>query len=624
MAAPQIGTPTVVQDQAGAHVTVTVDVTDGTSPLTLTAATPGGSSSQQVDVTPPVPRWSAVYGAAPTANPVVVSGPMLLDIDATVNALTIADGGTLTFDPATTLTLQSKGNVVADGTLRMRPATATVVHTLRFINVNEAGFVGGDTHVPLDTDTGLWMTSHTTNAHLDLAGTPKRGWTRLTGPATVGATTLTVTDATGWRAGDTVAVAPTALTTVTGTPHYDRYDRKTIATVTGGTVTLTGGLTYDHPTCTTPDGHVWAAEVVNLTRNVRVEGTTGGRAHVLVHGGKVDTFNHVELSYLGPRKPVTGQTYTDPILGRYGLHFHHNHDVNTGLTLTGVVAHDLGNHGFVPHGSNGITFTDCAVWDCFEEAFWWDQVAGTDESNDITYDQCAAGRVRSDPTYRGYLLAGFALSFGLNLTIRDCATFGVRGNSTASGYQWPEGASVHDVWAFQRNVAHNNAALGAYAWQNETNSHDIQDLTTYRCTLAGLFHGAYANVYHYTNFQSAEHGGTNPVDLSLHAASHTQSGTGRVQRFDGGSVGHLWIDRHNVATPGAPGIFQNVDVGRITVKEASVAPTQPGIWDFIECGLAPSDVTIVYMHPQSVLRIQTGSQAWRVTAAGTTTIPLFA
>jgi hypothetical protein len=623
---PAMGTPADPRDDTGAQVAEVGAppaihrpmsrrvVLGGAAALAATAGVNSLFGTAAAADLPAMPRWSQVHGAAPTANPVVVSGPMLLDIDTTVKALTIAAGGTLIFDPDRSATMQSRGNVVVDGVLRMRPSTAARTHTLRFIGINEAGFVGGPTHTPMASDPGLWMTGMDGPARLDLAGSPKRGWTRLFGPAAKGATTLTVLDATGWQAGDTVVVAPTEKPT-TAANHYDRFDRLTVAAVAGNKVTLAAPLAWDHPTCTTPDGHLWTAEVVNLTRNVRIEGTSAGRAHVFIHGGKVDSFSHVELSHLGPRKRTGTNTWTDLVSGRYGLHFHHNGDTNRGLVVDGVVAHDLGNRGIVPHASHGITFTDSAVWDCFENGFWWDADADTDQSHDVLYDRCAVGRVRSDPKFRGYALAGFSLPAGRNATIRDCATFGILGNDRAAGYTWP--ATVNhlpdNMWTFDRNVAHNNKALGAFVWQNDANPHVTRDLTTYRCGEEGLLHGAYANGYRYVGYVSAEHGGG--VDLSLHAAPRL------LQGFTGGHIGHLLIDRHNLPS-NTVGTFRDVRMGRITVQE-NVTENR-GWWDFINCDLEPTDVTVNVMHAESVLRIQTGGKAWRITPAGVQSIPAFA
>ncbi|NIW75704.1 MAG: hypothetical protein GWN08_10735, partial [Gemmatimonadetes bacterium] len=49
------------------------------------------------------------------------------------------------------------------------------------------------------------------------------------------------------------------------------------------------------------------------------------------------------------------------------------------------------------------------------------------------------------------------------------------------------------------------------------------------------------------------------------------------------------------------------------------------IWEFVDCGIQPGDVTVEYMNPRSVLRSQDGEEAWELRADGeVTTIDPFA
>jgi hypothetical protein len=86
---------------------------------------------------------------------VTIDKPVLLDVDPSISTLTVAPGGTLAFDPAASHTLESSGNVIVHGLLDARPASADVVHTLRFVGVDEAGFLGGGLE-PVASDVGLW------------------------------------------------------------------------------------------------------------------------------------------------------------------------------------------------------------------------------------------------------------------------------------------------------------------------------------------------------------------------------------------------------------------------------------------------------------------------------------
>jgi hypothetical protein len=81
-----------------------------------------------------------------------------------------------------------------------------------------------------------------------------------------------------------------------------------------------------------------AAEVLNLTRNVRIEGTPGGRSHVFIRNDvpTIHTIRDVALRYLGPRKGKK------KVLGRYALHFHMCGASTKGSAVEATVVRDAG------------------------------------------------------------------------------------------------------------------------------------------------------------------------------------------------------------------------------------------------------------------------------------------
>jgi hypothetical protein len=58
------------------------------------------------------------------------------------------------FDPNRTTTVEVASNVIVDGTLRMRPSSPRIVHTLRFVGIDEAEFIGGGME-PIPSDVGV-------------------------------------------------------------------------------------------------------------------------------------------------------------------------------------------------------------------------------------------------------------------------------------------------------------------------------------------------------------------------------------------------------------------------------------------------------------------------------------
>jgi hypothetical protein len=472
--------------------------TDGVSTTTVPPARAADTASTRPEpaMPPGWSRWSdprswsrGVPGPGRTA---VVTRQIFLDVDARVGGLAIMPGGQLMFDPRASRRLESNGNAVVRGRLVMRPASATVSHQLVFTGVRERRFAGGGMDV-LPRDPGLWVMEA---GRLDVAGTPKLAWTRAAGALRAGATQIALqASPAGWRAGDELVVTPTASPEDDGS--IDAFDVVRLKAVRGRTVTLSAPLRHAHPSVRVAAGRTFTAEVLNLTRNVAIEGTPDGRAHIFIRSRRPQSIKAVAIRHMGPRKPE-GEDSTF-VLGRYPLHFHMSHDGSRGSLVDGVVVRDAGSHAFVPHLSNGITFRDCISHDTFEDAYWWDGAPDTrtpgDPSHDILYERCVASLVRHDPPERGYRLAGFFIGRGNGNVARDCVAVGVQGAADASGFTWPEGSE--GVWKFSGCVAHNNQQHGIFTWQNTGLLHVISDFVGYHNVEAGISHGAYQNPYVY-------------------------------------------------------------------------------------------------------------------------------
>ena len=582
-------------------------------------------------------RWSAaatwVGGQVPAdGDSVIVAAgtEVIYDVPARRMAgMTVQETAALVFDPNASAALSSSANVVIEGRLTMRPSSAAVEQLLRFVSVNEAAFVGGGM-VPLATDTGLWV-MHA--GRLDVSGTPRSGWLRLLGGTAAGATTATLEAApTGWQAGDEIAIAPTESPTV-GEPAYSGFDEATLTGVNAATITWNHAAARAHPRVEDR----WSAEVMNLTRNVRIEGTPTGRAHVFIHSQQPQTVNYAQIRYMGPRKATDDAT--EAVLGRYGLHFHHGYDGSRGSQVIGTVVRDTGAHAFVPHFSHGITFRDTVSYDTVDEAYWWDLAADPaslgDETHDTLYDHAMAAKVLYDPPFRGYRLGGFSLGQGLRNVVRDSVGVGVRGNGESSGFNWPESngpSSEHGVWDFSRgNVAHNNAVNGIFIWQNDTERHLLANFDAYHNGSYGLRHGAYGNIYHYINGNLY---GNGDGALYLQAVSSTplRSRFDRVT-FDGaGIVDHLIVsDDHTFDGTQDPTVFRNAVLRRARVSAVKIGLSEranpDGLdFEYPQMQDVPADVVFTADAPvANVVRWQADAAgAVRITRSGRTTIAPFA
>jgi hypothetical protein len=185
--------------------------------------------------------------------------------------------GTLSFARTSTL-FQIEENLLVkgDGRLVMKPSGASVVHILRFVNVDDRGFVGGGMD-PLPTDVGLWVMD---GAQLDIAGTPKLSWTNLTEGSAAGATAVATKDA---RADGKLETGSPSLPQGTAA-DLRRLRRSDVASVADDTVRFEPGLARPHPQV---NGQ-WTAEIMNLARNARIEGTPGGKsnAHIFIRSSR--------------------------------------------------------------------------------------------------------------------------------------------------------------------------------------------------------------------------------------------------------------------------------------------------------------------------------------------------
>jgi hypothetical protein len=419
---------------------------------------------------------------------------------------TIGDGVTVQLDPDADTTVTLGGNLVVEGVLSSKPASG-VTHTIRFTGIQEESFVGGGNE-PLASDVGLWVTG---SGRLDLAGDEKLAWTRASAGLSPGATSAALeAPASAWHPGDEVLIAPTEDPTAPG--FSANHEVRTLTWVSGSTIGF-APLSHPHPRVTVKPGAAYGAEIVNLTRSVRIEGQDAThRSHVWIKSGVPQSIRNVSIRFMGPQKGAP----KDVVLGRYGLHFHRMGEDARGSLVEGVVVRGTGGPAFAVHASNGVTLKNTIAFDIQGAAYWYDPGA-TEAPNDATYDGALAGLVRPTPKQgQGFRLTAFLLGRGTGNGCLRCVAFGVQGGKNSSGFGWPEGEI--GVWRFEDSLAHNNARNGIFVWQNNTSGHFNERFTAYHNGFAGIEHGAYSNGYHYRENVLY---GNKTAAVYLHAESQT-------------------------------------------------------------------------------------------------------
>ena len=506
-----------------------------TLPQGTSGTPPVGEPTQPANVSS-VGAWSDASawpsGRVPgSGDRVVIPAGTTIRLDGDVSVAGIDIEGQLYFDPSSSAQLTTTGNVVVTGELHMRPSGYDVDHVIEFAGVNEGAFVGGGMEVR-DSDVGLWVVD---GGQILLEGSPRRGWTNAVGSIGQGATTIEVTDATGWQVGDAIVIAPTAAPGNDGVGGDDLtsgFHETTIAGINGQSITLANGPNRAHPAV----AGSYTAEVMNLTRNVEIRGTSSGNAHVFIRSGGDPVFMRwVSLDHLGVRGA----------LGRYPLHFHHNNDQAYGSLIEGVVAQNAEHHAFVPHESNGITLRDTVAYNVSGgAAYWWDH---GDQSSDLLMEHVISAATDQ---------SGFFLGRGTNIVARDAVAVGVNNWANAGGYEWENGAVGN--WGLFNLVAHNNLSSGIRVWQNSDVAQVVDGYVAYHNHEYAIDHGAYSNRYQYRNAHLI---GNRQGGVWLQATSYPVPISFENVIFDDGGVAEgspVVIGGGAVPAP-IPALFHNIE-----------------------------------------------------------------
>lgn len=433
-------------------------------------------------------NWSsaATWGGripGPNDAPVIAAGnTVVLDRDVTVAGMHVA--GKLIFDPARAVAVHSSRNVLVTGQLHMQPAKPSIIQTLQFTGIDEANFAGGGMEM-LNSDIGLWVMQ---SGQLQLQGQQKIGWTNAAGAISAGANTINVKNAAGWQVGDEIIITPTAA-------NARAVDVRTITAIKGNSITLNNPAAA-HPLI----NNLWTAEVGNLTRNIRIEGTATGKSHIFIRSALPQSVQYVGFRYLGPRKNQGGSAAKEQVPGRYGLHFHHCNDGSDGSVVDGCVMRDIGNHAYVPHVSNGITMVHNIAFNCMEAPFWWDLPDATHRTvwahNLVVTPKYLQGALSFDtkgaPTFGTH---AFVLSMGDDNRCDSNVVAAQQGLETVNAaYDWEE-MPIESAWVFKGNTVH-NSDCGIRSWQNNGKNHVLEQTVIYNCKV-GVMHGAYINNYTY-------------------------------------------------------------------------------------------------------------------------------
>lgn len=250
------------------------------------------------------------------------------------------------------------------------------------------------TGAPQAVNDGVSRGLNVRGGRIELYGAvPQPVWTKLNDHAQAGATALTLKDTvTNWRAGDTIAVAPTdfygvaaterlTLSGATGTQlalstPLAKFRWGKMQYVTNMGMSLTPDPTFVPPATPSPTELDERAAVGNLSRNIVIQGvddsawqTTGFGAHMMIMNlaSKV-TVDGVEFRRVGQ----AGN------LARYPIHWHLLSYGGDGLLLGDAIGHNIKNSSIwqsaqrcvVIHGTNGVQVLNNICQDIKGHAFF--------------------------------------------------------------------------------------------------------------------------------------------------------------------------------------------------------------------------------------------------------------
>ncbi len=134
---------------------------------------------------------------------------------------------------------------------------------------------------------GLYFLSVSSGGTVTTYGATKTVSAKLAANMAAAATTATTNVSTGWVANDVVSIASTTRT-------YTEAENLTVSSSSGTTVTFTGGAVSAH-LGTAPT----QADLINLTRNVQIFGSSTGASYVTIATGSTVSFAYTAFYYMG-------------------------------------------------------------------------------------------------------------------------------------------------------------------------------------------------------------------------------------------------------------------------------------------------------------------------------------
>jgi cell migration-inducing and hyaluronan-binding protein len=215
-------------------------------------------------------------------------------------------------------------------------------------------------------DRGIMLSGGTLNLH----GTRTNTWTKLSKTAEAGSNSIEVLNAAQWQVGDEIVLASTDF-------NPRQAERRTIATISGNTITLDKPLEYMHFGKITFDVDE-RGEVGLLTRNIKVQASPDAEQSFL--GGHIMAMVTSKMYVEGVELNRMGQNLE---LARYPIHWHLVGDAK-GQYIKNAAIHDTYNRCVTVHGTNYVHVENNVTYNIVGHCFFLED--GIEHGNEFVHN----------------------------------------------------------------------------------------------------------------------------------------------------------------------------------------------------------------------------------------------
>jgi hypothetical protein len=265
-------------------------------------------------------------------------------------------------------------------------------------------------------DRGIMISGGTLNLH----GVQRNAWTKLARTAEAGSNAIEVLNAADWRVGDQIVLASTDF-------DSRQAERRTIAGISGNTLTLDKPLTYMHFGKITHEVDE-RGEVGLLSRNIKVQASPDAEqtffgGHIMAMVTSKVYVSAVELHRMGQNLQ----------LARYPIHWHLIGE-GKGQYIRNASIHDTYNRCVTVHGTNNLQIENNVTYNSVGHCFFLED--GIETGNQFVKNLAIQTKCHTSKPCDPTNLAPFGATAGTNFntTGQDSKEILIPSDNTVSAF----------------------------------------------------------------------------------------------------------------------------------------------------------------------------------------------